>query len=113
MYDSDENIKTLEKVLSNGDLLNKMSGQIAVVDSDSEITNYIIEEVNEDSPKELGGIVQYIENLTHLPWWLLLTIFIVLALGIIALVRHMRKNYLLERARKAKDQQEYPNDDLE
>lgn len=113
MYDKDDNIKMLKNVLSDGDLLNEMTGQIAVVDSDNEIHNFTYEEkIIVSPPKTLGDRIQDAEGLTHLPWWLLLTFFIMIILGIIALIRLKRaKNEFEKVGRKMKDQEGFSDQD--
>ncbi|MDR3599039.1 MAG: cellulose biosynthesis cyclic di-GMP-binding regulatory protein BcsB [Desulfosporosinus sp.] len=113
MYDKDNNLQILKKVLSEGDLLNKMTGQIAVVDSDSEIHNFTYDEnVIVGPPKTLKDRIQAIEKITHFPWWLLLIFIIAIRLGIIALIRLKEsKNEFENIGKKMKDQEGFTDDE--
>jgi hypothetical protein len=55
LYDNDNNLNALKKVLSNGNLLHQMTGEIAVVDSDNEIHNFTYEEKSTVSPIKTMG----------------------------------------------------------
>jgi hypothetical protein len=97
-YDNDNNLNTLKKLLSGGDLLHQMTGEIAVVDADNEIHNFTYEEKSTVSPiKTIGDRVHDVENLTHLPWWLMLICILVIVSGAVIMFGPTKKTHKIRK----------------
>ncbi|WP_172408291.1 cellulose biosynthesis cyclic di-GMP-binding regulatory protein BcsB [Desulfosporosinus sp. FKA] len=86
MYDNDKDLNIFKKILSDGDLRAKMTGEIAVIDPDYEIHNFNYTKNNSvnNSDNRFIDRIQALEDFTHLPWWGLLALFIGLIFGLIA-----------------------------
>ncbi len=88
LYNQEANRNLLNAVLSDNAILQTMDGQISLVDSHLNIQNQFAAETTVvPIPKTFEDRVMEWEQLTHMPWWILLVLIILVIAALIALIR--------------------------
>jgi hypothetical protein len=112
-YDNDDNLKILKEVLNNTEDLWKMQNQVSIIDNTKEFHNMLIYDSKDNKvPVTAASIIQWIQNKTGFPWWVLLVSLALIVYGVITIIRLRKsKNQFKDIANKMKKEEGFNSDE--
>lgn len=112
MYNNKNDLTVLRQTLSNKNVMQKMEGQLALINGSLDVNNLVASEKTVvRAPKTTEDRVDELERITHMPWWLVAALVVLIITALIALIRLRRvKNEFAQAGVKMKAEQGFVED---
>ena len=94
LYDGEQGLSKLNELFAKRDYLNRMSGQLCLVDQNAQVQSFVIEPRSlqeEELPKTVETYIREAEAITGLPIWATASIAVLLLLLVLKIVRLSRR----------------------